>query len=433
MKKVLFFLIVLAALVLPAALAESCPALLNTGEHAWAQTDVAKATCETDGYYVLRCTSCGLTQKVTTEHAFGHNYVETGDWTDSTCFTHGWHTMRCVNCGDEKSFALPLTEHSWVNTGAGQVATCQTPGWRQEECSLCGAERTVTLPVKDHIWKVTGNGVPSTCVEQGFSEQECTQCGQIRTILLPLENHSYGPWTISVPATDHSMGTRSRACTVCGGTETATYYPDGTVYRGCPNGSDVMDVQRMLVDLGVLNDKADGVFGAKTEAAVTQFQNYYGLTADGIAWPQTIDLLTSVWQYTMGVAAENQGGGPEDDAPGYCVFWAEDIVMDFVTCCGQHAYLVEREAELNRTGVTGGDLYDLEADWKRELDALYDAWLERCASADQVTAVRSAQNSFYASVDAQETAFGAYSNDLRLMALRAECVRLCAMLNAVNE
>ena len=45
------------------------------------------------------------------------------------------------------------------------------------------------------------------------------------------------------------------------------------------------------MDMYILNDKADGVFGAKTETAVMAYQQQAGLGADGIVWPQTLDQL----------------------------------------------------------------------------------------------------------------------------------------------
>ena len=40
-------------------------------------------------------------------------------------------------------------------------------------------------------------------------------------------------------------------------------------------GSDVREVQEMLISLGYLNDKADGKYGPKTEAAVLALLRIY--------------------------------------------------------------------------------------------------------------------------------------------------------------
>ena len=49
------------------------------------------------------------------------------------------------------------------------------------------------------------------------------------------------------------------------------------------SGAPVKKVQERLIELGYLNGKADGVYGAKTKKAVTEFQKYNGLSADGVA------------------------------------------------------------------------------------------------------------------------------------------------------
>lgn len=46
-------------------------------------------------------------------------------------------------------------------------------------------------------------------------------------------------------------------------------------------GDDVAELQTLLTQLGFLNDKIDGDFGSKTEAAVKEFQKAHELTADG--------------------------------------------------------------------------------------------------------------------------------------------------------
>ena len=50
-------------------------------------------------------------------------------------------------------------------------------------------------------------------------------------------------------------------------------------------GNEVKEIQKAL---GL---KADGIFGAYTEAAVKKYQNSKGLTADGIVGPKTYKKL----------------------------------------------------------------------------------------------------------------------------------------------
>ena len=52
-------------------------------------------------------------------------------------------------------------------------------------------------------------------------------------------------------------------------------------------------LQQALIDLGYLNDAADGTFGTNTEEAVIRFQAVNGLSADGLAGVKTQELLYS--------------------------------------------------------------------------------------------------------------------------------------------
>ncbi|RLK60212.1 N-acetylmuramoyl-L-alanine amidase [Actinokineospora cianjurensis] len=56
-------------------------------------------------------------------------------------------------------------------------------------------------------------------------------------------------------------------------------------------GDDVATLQERLLELGYDAGRANGVFGAQTEAALRNFQRDYGLTVDGICGPETIRAL----------------------------------------------------------------------------------------------------------------------------------------------
>jgi peptidoglycan hydrolase-like protein with peptidoglycan-binding domain len=70
----------------------------------------------------------------------------------------------------------------------------------------------------------------------------------------------------------------------------------GSLRLVAPNmkGSRVQKLQDDLVKVGISLEGADGIFGRKTDAAVREFQMRFGLTPDGIAGTNTIDLLKEI-------------------------------------------------------------------------------------------------------------------------------------------
>lgn len=83
----------------------------------------------------------------------------------------------------------------------------------------------------------------------------------------------------------------------------------------------VKTLQGNLIYLGYLNDTADGIFGAKTEAAVRQYQRRNGLSADGIVGKSTnsaiqqevlrvIDVVETAKKY-LGTPYVTAGSSPE--------------------------------------------------------------------------------------------------------------------------
>jgi len=68
-------------------------------------------------------------------------------------------------------------------------------------------------------------------------------------------------------------------------------FGDESVYalsRFGSTGSEVTKIQTKLKSLGFYKGTVDGIYGTKTKNAVTAFQKSCGITADGIAGPQTL-------------------------------------------------------------------------------------------------------------------------------------------------
>ena len=62
-------------------------------------------------------------------------------------------------------------------------------------------------------------------------------------------------------------------------------------YKRGSTGSVVTQIQQKLLNWGYYDGAVDGVYGSRTEAAVTWFQKKNGLTVDGKAGPQTLNAM----------------------------------------------------------------------------------------------------------------------------------------------
>ena len=56
-------------------------------------------------------------------------------------------------------------------------------------------------------------------------------------------------------------------------------------------GNEVISIQTKLKNLGYYTGQIDGIYGPLTQSAVTRYQANFGLTADGIAGPKTLQSL----------------------------------------------------------------------------------------------------------------------------------------------
>ena len=71
-------------------------------------------------------------------------------------------------------------------------------------------------------------------------------------------------------------------------------------------GQEVVELQQILIAKGLLNGKADGIYGSATVAAIERFQLTSGLEVDGICGTNTYNLL--VGNYDNGNSSDNSAG-----------------------------------------------------------------------------------------------------------------------------
>ena len=74
-------------------------------------------------------------------------------------------------------------------------------------------------------------------------------------------------------------------------TSSTTSYGSSSGYSYGGSGSQITQLQQSLLSAGYYIGSADGVYGARTEAAVRQFQANNGLRVDGIVGPATLSAL----------------------------------------------------------------------------------------------------------------------------------------------
>ena len=366
----------------------------QNGTHDFEQVDVRKVTCTEDGYYILECRQCGKNVREITEKAIGHKWQKVDSESyPPTCTQGGMTTYVCDNCSQIRTESVNALGHDMYDEAVVRSPTCEVEGRMSIRCSRCGYS-----DVRD----------------------------------IPRIDHQYGAWSVTVPATDHSMGTRQSVCIECGDAQTENYFPDGTLTRGS-KGEAVRSLQQMLLDLGILRDVADGVFGAKTELAVKDYQTTAGFNSDGIAWPQTLAQLTLDWQTAMGYASAPSIPEPAETAAPRtaCGFYQDENGAAYIQHCTYHQGIIDIAATLLASADQSNSLRaqkQIRTLWETELDSLYSEWLQR-APVEAQGAIIAAQATYMNYLAVQETVLQQQCDEeTAAMQINAERARQCALL-----
>ena len=289
------------------------------------------ADCTSNAVYFKSC-SCGAISTTDTfvamNTALGHAYGS--DWKYDS--TNHWH--ECSRCHDKKDEAahdygsdnvcdtcgydktVPHTHN--LTLVAAKAATCTTAGnsayYTCDGCDKWFADAAGSVEITDK----TSVKIPApghTAGTEWKSDDtnhwyKCTVAGCGVIIESTKSAHTAGEWIIDTPATATTSGSKHKECTVCGYTmatetipatgggyyyaPTAAVVPDmPMLYRGC-TGDAVKTLQDKLNALGYNSGNVDGIFGAKTYAAVTAFQKANSLGVDGIVGKLTWGKLYGV-------------------------------------------------------------------------------------------------------------------------------------------
>lgn len=437
MKKIGMFLAILGCLILsiPVLASEDCWYVANYGDHDWEQTDAVMPTCTDPGYYILECRICGLNQKNSTGGGDGHTWDITAS-SDASCTTYGCMELTCVICGEVELETLMPYGHNWVETG-GVAGNCTTPEYIYYKCTNCGDEKTETGKAAGHSWKDQYIEVSPTCTSSGSMKTQCVVCKETGSRTLGQIAHQYSAWEITTPATDKAKGVKSCKCTMCGNVQKEEFYPEGTLYRGIGKADEVKELQTMLIECGFLNDKADGIFGKKTEQAVKDFQEKNLVTIDGIAWPQTLRLLSKEWKIKTGIFTE------EESESLCCEFFMNQDGKQEVVYCKEHAELVDKAEKMLDETQTEAEyleaLNEIRSLWEEETAALYEKWVSVVPDEGK-GAVLSSKAMFEASLISKENLWKLKYKDDSVMVLQnvhttltEQCAELCGIVFELME
>ncbi|MBQ2954917.1 MAG: peptidoglycan-binding protein [Clostridia bacterium] len=213
------------------------------------------------------------------------------------------------------------------------------------------------------------------------------------------------------------------------------------------SGEEVLSLQTMLYDMGYLSEEADGKFGAKTEAAVKEYQKSAGLEETGTVTDELSEKIYQDWieywdwvQEQLRLDAEL--AGTEKHYAPFCYSWETEDGQTVFEYCERHALLWEATCGI----LMGGDAESAEysyLEWQAEVISLYNEWIALVSEPVQAQ-LEASKAIVLQLLDAQRTAmFDSYDavgsdidpTDVYYGAeswMRAHCAWLCQMMSTLK-
>ena len=196
-------------------------------------------------------------------------------------------------------------------------------------------------------------------------------------------------------------------------------------------GEDVRELQTLLQETGWLFEEPDGIFGRNTEDALTRFQSFMGLTANGRADDTVMQLLRQSWSDLHRSAYNDDPAYTPNPAADVCrLRISEDgtLVMDY---CSIHTEVLAVEADLLAQNTLEGAQQACKL-WEDDIEATYTRWLDT-ADTENKLGVMSAYGAWKTAVQKQREALtAAYPGDALTVekqmsaALKAQALLLCS-------
>ena len=152
-------------------------------------------------------------------------------------------------------------------------------------------------------------------------------------------------------------------------------------------GDEVKNAQEMLMEMGFLNDKADGIYGKKTESAVKSFQKFLGRKATGVLDDETSLSLMDVYFLATGVMADDGLGDDElqEIYPAFCSWKDADAASAEHCWRHQEMQLLEKYLQLPDAPPALEKMLNVRMAeiCLGYMEALYDEWSEAASESEE--------------------------------------------------
>lgn len=427
------------------------------------------------GERVYECAVCGATEVEGIAGNGEHSWKLVNE-TAASCDTDGSKAYECAKCGEGKSEVIPALGHDWFEVSY-IAATCVADGSSEYECLVCGDTKTEVNPATgEHLWCASGT-TNATCTKDGSAEFECSDCSATKSEVLKKTGHSYGEWKTEKKATTTKEGRKARTCKLCGDKQTksiAKLEPEkhDSLYKGIAAWDEVYKLQLDLIELDYLHEEPDGVFGPRTEKAVSEFQQAAGLEVTGVADAETLKQIAAAMQNGMVSKPVEEIAPAKPETSVQEVISEEPAVVDATVAveaptqaeavvydccehvvnengvaetryCAEHQMLMATCDMLLSTAATDEArvkaLSQSAALWGVELDFLYQAWMD-AVPAEQQPMVVNAMTMFAANLEMQEYTWEQMYGEGSAEAVSrvnemviSQCVDLCALVYSLEN
>ncbi len=201
-------------------------------------------TCTTDGYDIVKCSSCGYRYTVNYVAATGHKFGEWISEIPATCTEDGvkghYECSVCHKYFDKDKeeitdTSIPAAGHNLGEWILRIPETCTENGVREHyECSVChkyfdkDKNEITDLVIPAHHDPSLIKTTAATCTTDGYDTVKCLNCKLIYNInYVSATGHSFGDWTVTKRLTCTTDGEEIRRCGKCGETETRTTKAQG--------------------------------------------------------------------------------------------------------------------------------------------------------------------------------------------------------------